>query len=361
VFPEPVTLGPPSVDHPVRVPNASFRDVGAFVQDEWDATPSLRVLGGLRVDGYRVTTDPTPGYSVASLVTGAVPPIDPSTLPDIDGDRISRTAVTGEVGVVLWSDRPASVFGHYVRSYRHPNLEELLFSGPATAGNIVPNVKVEPETGHNVDVGSRFRLPRFTGSLAYFNNRYHGFISTEIVASGPSGSISQAINLADVRIHGVEGQVDAPFVAGGLAWAPYATVAWTRGTVVSGTSPLTGVSLAGAPQDNITPVKVSGGVRLSDRRERWWAAYGVRAQTDVTRVSPLLADSPFLIAQDLLSLDGFAVHRAAAGFDWRRGGQHLGITLAIDNLTDAFYREHFQFAPARGRSVSVALRVRGDR
>jgi outer membrane receptor protein involved in Fe transport len=63
----------------------------------------------------------------------------------------------------------------------------------------------------------------------------------------------------------------------------------------------------------------------------------------------------------LLGLRGFSVQRIAAGYDWRRGEQRLGITVAVDNLTDRFYREHFQFAPARGRSFTVALHVRGSR
>ena len=41
----------------------------------------------------------------------------------------------------------------------------------------------------------------------------------------------------------------------------------------------------------------------------------MRAQTDVTRVAETLMDSPFLIAQDLLSLDGFTVHRLGGGVD----------------------------------------------
>ena len=44
------------------------------------------------------------------------------------------------------------------------------------------------------------------------------------------------------------------------------------------------------------------------------------------------------------------------------GGRELngvGLTLAIDNLTDRFYREQFQFAPARGRSVTLAVSLRG--
>ncbi len=361
VFPAPVVLGAPVEDHPVRVPNASFRDVALFVQDEWNVMSNVRLTGGLRLDSYRVTADPTPGYSVAPLIIGATPPIDPGTLPDASGERISRTAVTGEAGVVLYGARPISPFAHYVHSYRHPNLEELLFSGPATAGNIVPNITVEPETGNNLDVGVKLRTGRLSGSFAYFYNRYAGFISTEIVAKTPEDSISQAINIADVRIQGIEAQADTEFVAGRLIWAPQMSVAWTHGTVLSGTLPLTGESLAGKPQDNIPPFKFIGGLRIGDRGDRWWVSYGIRAQAEVTRISPLLSESPFLIAQDLLGLHGFAVQRIAAGYTWRPGAQRLGFTLAIDNLTDTFYREQFQFAPARGRSVTFGVTIRGVR
>jgi outer membrane receptor protein involved in Fe transport len=361
VYPQPVIAGPPIETHPVRVPNSSFRDVGLFVQDEWDVRPDVRVTAGLRVDGYLVATQATPGYDVTGLVAGAEPPVDPATLPDVNGDRISRTAVTGEAGLVLWSSRPVSLFAHYVRSYRHPNLEELLFSGPATAGNIVPNITVEPETGNNVDVGTRLHLGRVIASAAYFHNLYDDFISTEIVADSPAGTISQAINLARVRIQGIETQVDVPVLAAGLAWLPRVAYTWNRGTVLEGTSPLSALSLAGTPQDNITPHKLLASVRVTNRGERWWADYSVRAQDEIGRISPLLSESPFLIAQDVYSLQGFSVQRLAAGWNWRHGSDRLGVTCAVDNLTNRFYREHFQFAPARGRSFVVAVTVGGAR
>ena len=348
VFPTPIVLGPATTAHPVRVPNASFRDLGLFLQDEWSLSPVLRVSGGLRFDAYRVITDATPGYSVDPLVAGAAPPIDPSTLPNVDGDRISRNAVTGEAGVVFFATHATNLFAHYVHSYRHPNLEELLFSGPATAGNIVPNVTVEPETGNNFDIGAKVHAGRTTGSLAYFVNRYANFISTEVVSNAPAGSISQAINLASVRIQGVEAQGATDFVAGGLTWSPDVSLAFTRGTVLSGTIPLSGESLAGEPQDNISPFKFTAAVRAADRHNRWWASYGLRSQAKVTRVSPLLTESPFLIAQDLLGLDGFTLQRLAGGYNWRAKGQGLGVTLSVDNLANVFYREQFQFAPARG-------------
>jgi outer membrane receptor protein involved in Fe transport len=361
VFAQPVPVGSPVETHPVRVPNSSFRDLGFFLQDEWEVRPEVRLSAGLRIDAYRVLTDPTPGYDVGGLVTGADPPIDPATLPDVNGDRINRRSVTGEAGVVLWSARPVSVFAHYVRSYRHPNLEELLFSGPATAGNIVPNVTVEPETGHNVDIGTRLRLSRIVLSAAYFHNLYDHFISTEIVANSPAGTISQAVNLARLRIQGVEVQVDAPVAAGALNWLPRVAYTWTRGTVLDGTNPLTGTSLAGAPQDNITPKKLLASLRVSNPSEEWWADYSLRAQGKISRISPLLSESPFLIAQDIYSLDGFAIQRVAVGYTWRKGNDRLGLTLSVDNLTNRFYREQFQFAPARGRSFTVAVTVGGTR
>ncbi len=61
VFPSPIPLGAPTVDHPVRVPDATFRDAGLFAHDEWSPSPDVRVTGGLRVDRYAVTDAPDAG------------------------------------------------------------------------------------------------------------------------------------------------------------------------------------------------------------------------------------------------------------------------------------------------------------
>jgi hemoglobin/transferrin/lactoferrin receptor protein len=359
VFSAPVVLGPASTTHPVRVPDATFANIGVFVQDEWDLTKFFRIVAGLRYDHYRVSTEPTPGYSVASVTAGANPALDPSTIPSVNGDRISRNSVTGDFGVVFRPNDHLSVLARYGRSYRHPNLEELLFSGPATVGAIAPNVKVGPEKGDNFDVGVKYRASRYAASLSYYNNTYRGFISTEIVTTTPAGPLSQAINFTNVRIQGVESDLDIPVVfrAGVLTFSGAA--AYIRGQVLSGTNPLSGASLAGTPQDNISPFKGLFAVRFNDARDRFWLEYGARVQAKVTRVAPTLRQSPFLIAQDLLSLDGFTIHRLAWGIHFNGAGTgRLGLTFAIENLFDKYYREQFQFAPARGRTLTMTLRVR---
>jgi outer membrane receptor protein involved in Fe transport len=70
-----------------------------------------------------------------------------------------------------------------------------------------------------------------------------------------------------------------------------------------------------------------------------------------------MLDSPFWIAQDLLSLDGFTVQRLGWGVDLTRGRDQLGLTFAVENLSNEHYREHFQFAPARGRTFTIGLSV----
>lgn len=359
VFPAPVALGGPVAAQPVRVPDSSLRDIAIYAQDEWRVRANLSLIAGLRTDFYTVSNEATPGYDVTSLIAGATPRIDPSTLPDPDGASYNRNALTGDIGLVANPDGRFNPFVRFGRSYRHPNLEEIFFAGPATVGAIIPNVKVDPETGNNFDLGAKFRAGRVAGGAYFFVNQYQNFIAQDLVtATTPSGSpLSQATNYADVRISGIEFSADAPLVFRRGVLTLMGAGAFTRGTITEGVNPLDGSSLAGTPFDNITPVRILASARFTDSSSRFWVEYAVRSQAEVTRVAETLLDSPFLIAQDLLSLQGFTVHRLGWGVNLGRGRDRLGLTFAVENLTDEFYREQFQFAPARGRSFTVGLTV----
>jgi outer membrane receptor protein involved in Fe transport len=305
-----------------------------------------------------VATEATPGYDVQSIIGNAVPPVDPDKLPDPAGARYTRQALTGDIGVVSNAAGVVSPFVRFGRSYRHPNLEEMLFAGPATIGSLVPNVTVEPETGNNFDAGVKLNAGRFSGGAFYFLNNYQNFIAQDlVVAVNSAGPLAQSRNFGDVRITGVElsGAMPLTFNAGVVTLTGAA--AFTRGTITEGTNPLDNNSLAGTPFDNITPSKVIANARFTESRGRWWMEYGIRAQGEVTRVAETLLDSPFLIAQDLLSLQGINVQRLGWGLNLSRERDRVGLTFAIENLTDNYYREQFQFAPARGRSFTIGLNI----
>jgi len=316
------------------------------------------VVAGLRGDFYTVITEATPGYDVQAVIGNATPAIDPSKLPDPNGATYSRQALTGDIGVVSNPDGAINPFVRFGRSYRHPNLEEMLFAGTATSGSLLPNVQVEPETGNNFDAGVKFRAGSFSGGAYYFLNQYQNFIAQDlVVASNASGPLAQARNFGNVRVTGVELSGALPLTLRPGVLTVTGSAALTRGTILEGTNPLDNTSLGDTPFDNITPSKVVANARFTQSRGRWWLEYGVRAQGEVRRVAATLLESPFLIAQDLLSLDGFAVQRAGAGINLSSGRNRASVTVAIENLADRYYREHFQFAPSRGRSVTIGLNV----
>ena len=56
----------------------------------------------------------------------------------------------------------------------------------------------------------------------------------------------------------------------------------------------------------------------------------------------------------------FTLHRVAWGVNIGQAATNrLGLVFAVENLTDVFYREQFQFAPSRGRSFTIGLHLRG--
>lgn len=369
-FSTPSVIVPSAISQPQRVPIANFRDAAFFVEDELEVSRWLRLLGSFRVDRIKVETLPTVGY--VPRIPSADPPFDPKTFPAAEGDTLNRTAFTGNFGFVLRPRDVLSVTARIGRSFRHPNLEELLFYGPATIGAIVPNLTVKPEQGINLDIGAKLRTAKVAGEFTYFNNTFTNFISTEIVtvakddAEFANGSpISQAGNfLSRLRIQGIEANLELPISYRTTVFTWFGNLHYLHGEILRGKTALRTtlgireVDIDGAPADNISPFKSVLGMRWNDGSFRYWWEYNVRIQTRVNRVSPFILESPFLIAQDLFGLYGFSVHTARAGYNFNRERYTLSLSVALENLGNKFYREHFQFAPARGRSLTIGVNYR---
>jgi outer membrane receptor protein involved in Fe transport len=69
-------------------------------------------------------------------------------------------------------------------------------------------------------------------------------------------------------------------------------------------------------------------------------------------------NSPSLIPQDLFNVNGFSIHTLRGGYNLRTERYTMGLALGLENLGNKFYREQFQFAPARGRSFTIGLHFR---
>ena len=359
VFPSPVALGPPSIAHPVRVPDASLRDIAVFAQDEWrvraDAVGRGRAARRLLHRDHR--------GDAGLRRAGGHRQRDA-------GDR------SGDAARSEWRDllaqgahrrhrrrgeprRRASIRScASAAAIRHPNLEEMLFAGPATSGSLLPNVTVEPETGNNFDAGVKFRAGSFSGGAYYFFNQYQNFIAQDLVVASnavrPAGAGAQLRQRSHHRRravgrdadHDASRRADAHRLGGADPRHHHRGHQSARQLVAGRHAVRQHHAVEGDRQRALHAVArtLVGGVRRA------------RAGRSDARGETLL-DSPFLIAQDLLSLDGFAIQRAGAGINLSRGRDRVGLTFAVENLTDEYYREQFQFAPARGRSFTIGLNV----
>ena len=111
-----------------------------------------------------------------------------------------------------------------------------------------------------------------------------------------------------------------------------------------------------APLSSITPFRAIDGVRFDSTNRRWFGEYEVRYQARVKRADP--GDLTAAISTQygtLASLNSFAIHALRGGYSYRKEHYRVLFTLGVENFANRLYFEHFQTAPAPGRSVVFGM------
>jgi len=185
----------------------------------------------------------------------------------------------------------------------------------------------------------------------------------------------QRTNTASARIQGLEAVAEGSLQLGrrGVV-TPLLTLGWLKGSNLTPDEdtlnlitqfynrpdtplPLRGTT-ADAPLSGITPLRAIAGVRYDSYRRRWFGEYEVRYQARVRRVDPLdLTTAISTQYGSLASLNSFMRHTVRAGYTYAKENYRASFSVGAENLTDRFYFEHFQNAPAPGRSIVFGLTV----
>ncbi|MBD0369814.1 MAG: TonB-dependent receptor [Pyrinomonadaceae bacterium] len=390
-------------------PDSDYRNLGWFNLVEYEPRAWLRLVGGLRVDNWRTEAKVTSGFPIgaesailqSSLTNLAANP-GPINLEGTNGllDLIagtrgistSRTIVTGNIGAVL---RLPGGFNPYLRwsnSYREPGITERYilrdFGDPTFSVLVIPNTALKPERGRLFEAGLKAQRTRWSASLGYFDNRLEDFIRSVFadpifVAANPGAGLNpispffpfhgvlyvQRTNTARARIRGfeMEYEVRLPLSRLGLI-TPFGTLGALKGSNLTPDEDTltlirqfynrddTPVRLTGTEQDaplsNITPLRAIFGARFDSRSRRWFGEYEARYQARVTRADPLDLTSTISTQYGTLaSLSPFTRQSVRLGYNYNRESYRATFTIGLENLTDRFYFEHFQTAPAPGRSL----------
>ncbi len=340
------------------VPNADFGSFAGFIQDEFEVSNRLKLIGGVRIERFFSSSTPTDGFAfpagirqfqledlgVAGLETGL---------------KVKQTAFTGDFGAVFKVTDEVSLTGRVGRSYRVANLFERFFTGAGSVGGfLVGNPTLEPESGVNFDTSVKVRTNKFAGSFTYFNNSYKDFLSSDFafdsrgcpvlvltgttvldgngcqVVSGNPTRVQKTINFGRVRLQGFEAELELPFRFANGFITPYGNVSYLRGDNLE----------TGEPFNIVPSVKTVLNLRYNDLGSRYYGEWSTRIINKHERLSTSY------LASNGGAEPGYVVSEIRGGYNFRRENYRLSFNAGVTNLFDRYYNEQFVFAPARGRS-----------
>ena len=325
------------------VPDSTFTNIGLFLQDQFELSHRLRLVGGIRLDRFRLSATETDNF-------------DPNAFLGIQRGR-SDTAWSGSLGASLTIRSGWTVTSHLARAFREPNLFERYFLGRGSGGGFyVPNPRLKPETSAQLDLGTRVHYGALRVSANYFLNHLTDLITkslgTYLGQSVVGGEVvRQNVNIDRARIQGVETTAEVSLRGLGSQWTPHVTTAFQRGTNRT----------TGQPLPLIAPFVAQAGLRWAPRAGRAWSELQSRLIKGGGRVP--LGERPISGFTTLAWRWGYELSRSERGLGARLPGgvSSINFHFGIENLTNRLYRGLFELVPQPGRELRFGMDLNLDR
>ncbi len=299
-----------------RFPNNSFMQSGAVFAELRHSWRAYRINAGIRHSRYQTQLNI---------------PLAP--------DPVKLSDWTGHLGW-LWEQNPHSRwFANLGRGFRPPNIFDMgqLGDRPGNRFNIL-SPDLRPESLWSIDAGWKHDSPHWRWQAAVFFTRYQDKIAS--VFTGDYTESGQAViqsqNLGEVKLHGVEIEMDWTGITG--------QEIWVRLNYVRGEETIQGQI---APADRIPPLNGTLG-----------ASWPVNAHWRIESQLRFAAAQRRLSARDVR--DARIDPSGTGGFTvldfflaWSAGSQH-SVRLGLENVFDKRYREHASGVDALGRNFSLS-------
>jgi len=252
--------------------------------------------------------------------------------------------VTGSLGA-LWSlGSGVRLVTNLSRGFRAPNVFDLgtLGARPGNRFNI-PSRDLDAEVIYTIDLGLKILRPRFRGEIFGFGSIYRDKIDSVFTGSitQDGRDVVQSANLNRVWLSGAEARVEVD-VRDDLQLRGH--VFWTWGEE-------DGANGYEQPADRVPPVQGLVGLRWAPWESLWVEAF-TRFAGPQNRLSDRDIRDPRI---DPGGTPGWATGNLRAGL---AVGEHWSGTVAVENFTDASYREHGSGIQAPGVGVIATLQVR---
>lgn len=293
--------------------DSTYDLLGAFLNYEVDLGSRVHLFLGARETYARVDigryADPTTPQAVDSY-----------------SDSWTNFSASGRLVVDLDTQDRFKVFGGVSQGFRAPNLSDLSRLDTALSGEIEqPSPGLDPEQFINYEIGLKADTRHLTGSLSYFYTQ----IDDMIIRRPIGGGAAIKDNAGEGYIQGIELAGEGRFNDN---WSVFGHVTWTEGEVDQ------------YPRANDPTIRREPASRVVP----WMARLGVRWQSTDRRFWTELVGLYHSEYDNLTSSDQRDTQRVPPGGNpsfailTLRGGwqitPNVGVTLALENLTDEEYR-----------------------
>jgi outer membrane receptor protein involved in Fe transport len=318
-----VGFGPPqsTVDNTPQVPNASYRSMGVFFQDDISLFNRTSLILGVRYQDVNAKTRETVGLEGQPTV-----------------DSTDRTIVGTANLLYSLTDNLRLVFSAG-RGFRSPNLIERFFNGttPEGSGFQSRNLDLKAETSLNFDLGFKYRRYNVYFETTVFNN-----VIFDGIRIAPTGKIVngmpeyQNVNVDKLRMRGVE-------VLGKL-YLNFGVTLMANYTYMKSKD----LGNPEIPYVDTYSSKINCDIRYDHPGKLFYVAYHFRHNGNQKDVQ--LGENPIGP-----TIPGFTVHSLSAGITFFRNSsfpQQIGIVMG--NLTNELYSEFSNasfFRPAPKRHI----------
>lgn len=269
-------------------------------------------------------------------------------LPSADrgiGADLSLDDLTADAGLLFLLRPGLRLVANLGRGFRAPNIFDLGTLGPRPGNRFnTPNPNLMPERVVTADLGLKWQGARLVAEAMVWTADYRDKIDSvptgEVDASGRT--IVQSRNTASADLWGVEAGAHLLSADGRLEMTGVLNL--TRGEQRDGIA-------AAQPADRIPPLNGEIGIRFRPR-SNWWVEANSRFASSQDRLSDRDRGDPRIDPNgtaDWVALD------LTAGWRFSRGAD---LTLRLENVLDASYREHASGIDATGRSLGFSLTAR---
>ena len=165
--------------------DSAIDTLSLYAQDEWKLAPSVTAYLGARY------------YDVSAELTA-------SSRSPIASNNDQR--LLGSTGLVWTPVKHWSFRSTLAQGYTYPTLTQLFVTAAAGGNTTVGNPNLEPESGINFELGSRYEKGGLLFDVTLFLNRARNFIDRQVVRQGSSGNpgLITWVNVQRARTSGLE-------------------------------------------------------------------------------------------------------------------------------------------------------------